>query len=64
MRIDPTLHPWMTAPETVQVMTALGDGRFVGGAVRNAMLGTMVADVDIAVPMPSPITIRMPTRFA
>jgi len=51
MRIDPALHPWMTAPETVQVMTALGDARFVGGAVRNAMLGAMVADVDIAVPM-------------
>jgi poly(A) polymerase len=41
----------MTAPETVQVMTALGDARFVGGAVRNAMLGAMVADIDIAVPM-------------
>jgi poly(A) polymerase len=51
MRIDPALHPWMTAPETVQVMTALGDARFVGGAVRNAMLGATVADVDIAVPM-------------
>jgi poly(A) polymerase len=51
MRIDPALHPWMTAPETVQVMTALGVARVVGGAVRNDMLGAMVADVDIAVPM-------------
>jgi len=42
----------MTAPETVQVMTALGEARFVGGAVRNALLGAPVADIDIAVPMP------------
>jgi poly(A) polymerase len=42
----------MTAPETVQVMAALGEGRFVGGAVRNALLGVPVVDIDIAVPMP------------
>ncbi len=52
MRIDPVQHPWMTAPETVAVMAALGEARFVGGAVRNALLGTGVADIDIAVPMP------------
>ena len=33
-------------------MAALGDARFVGGAVRNALLGAPVADIDIAVPMP------------
>src|SRR4051812_37539437 len=42
----------MTAPETVQVMAALGEARFVGGAVRNALLGVPVVDIDIAVPMP------------
>ena len=42
----------MTAPETVAVMNALGEARFVGGAVRNALLGAAVADIDIAVPMP------------
>jgi poly(A) polymerase len=52
MRIDPALHPWMTQPETVQVMAALGEGRFVGGAVRDAIAGVAVCDVDIAVPMP------------
>jgi len=52
MRIDPAQHDWMTAPETVQVMAALGEARFVGGAVRNALLGAAVADIDIAVPMP------------
>ena len=52
MKIDPAQHGWMTAPETLAVMTALGDARFVGGAVRNALLGVSVADIDIAVPMP------------
>ncbi|HEX2759939.1 MAG TPA: hypothetical protein VHM27_05470, partial [Rhizomicrobium sp.] len=52
MRIDPSLHAWMTAPETVQVFAALGEARFVGGAVRNALLGANVSDIDIAVPMP------------
>lgn len=42
----------MTAPETVAVMEALGEARFVGGAVRNALLGVPVVDIDIAVPMP------------
>jgi len=52
MRIDPSQHPWMTTPETVAVMNALVEARFVGGAVRNALLGAPVADIDIAVPMP------------
>src|SRR6478735_4708169 len=52
MRIDPTQHGGMTAPETVAIMAALGEARFVGGAVRNALLGAPVVDIDIAVPMP------------
>jgi poly(A) polymerase len=52
MKIDPSQHGWMTAPETVAVMAALGEARFVGGAVRNALLGVSVVDIDIAVPMP------------
>jgi poly(A) polymerase len=42
----------MTAPETAAVMAALSEARFVGGAVRNALLGVNVSDIDIAVPMP------------
>ncbi len=46
------LQPWMTAPETVAVMAALsaagGEARFVGGCVRDALLGRPVADIDIA----------------
>jgi poly(A) polymerase len=52
MRIDPSQHHWMQAPETRAVMAALVEARFVGGAVRNALLGAGVSDIDIAVPMP------------
>ena len=34
MKIDPAQYGWMTAPETVQVMAALGEARFVGGPRR------------------------------
>lgn len=58
MRIDPSKHPWMAAPETQRLLAALGQGRFVGGAVRNALLGIAVADIDIAVPMPPEETVK------
>jgi poly(A) polymerase len=47
-------QPWLTAPATRAVMAALetaggsGCARFVGGCVRNALIGAPVADVDIA----------------
>jgi poly(A) polymerase len=50
MKLDPAQHAWMRAPETLAVLAALGEARFVGGAVRNALLGTKVSDIDIAVP--------------
>lgn len=50
MRISPL--PWMTAPETRAVMDILNrDGdmaRFVGGCVRNAVMGLPISDIDIA----------------
>lgn len=52
-RLDPEQHAWMTAAPTRAVMAAL-DGeerdlaRFVGGCVRNALMGYPVDDVDIA----------------
>ena len=52
MKIDPSKHGWVTAPETQSVFAALGEARFVGGAVRNALLGAAVIDIDIAVPLP------------
>ena len=50
-RLDP--QPWMTSPAARRVMDALNGARpdcarFVGGCVRNALLGEPVADVDIA----------------
>jgi poly(A) polymerase len=42
---------WLRDAETQKVMSALNDGataRFVGGCVRNALLGVPVSDVDIA----------------
>ena len=54
-RLDPAAHPWMNAPSTRAVLRALtandGAARFVGGAVRNALLGEPVGDVDIATPL-------------
>ena len=54
-KLDPNAHPWMTAAATRAVMAALtadgGQARFVGGAVRNALLGESVSDVDIATPL-------------
>ncbi len=51
IRLD---QPWLTAPATRAVITALeaaggaGCARFVGGCVRNALIGASVADLDIA----------------
>ncbi|MDX5393602.1 MAG: CCA tRNA nucleotidyltransferase [Caulobacteraceae bacterium] len=48
------LKPWMTAPATTAVFDALearggaGCVRFVGGAVRNALMGRAVDDIDLA----------------
>lgn len=44
---------WVTAPHSSVVMQALdGQGFFVGGCVRNALLGVGVSDIDIATPLP------------
>ena len=47
-------RPWMTAPETVAVFDALEAAggadcaRYVGGCVRNSLIGQPVNDIDIA----------------
>jgi poly(A) polymerase len=41
----------MIAAETVRLMKVLGEARFVGGAVRNSLLGKPVRDIDIATPL-------------
>ena len=48
-RLDP--QPWMSARPTRKLMEALGEARFVGGAIRNTLLGVPVTDIDIATPL-------------
>jgi len=55
---------WLNAPATRAVMDALtangGEARFVGGCVRNALMGVPVSDVDIATPLtPDEVTRRI-----
>jgi poly(A) polymerase len=54
-RLDPARVAWMRAGPTRTLMAVLradgGEARFVGGAVRNALLGQEVKDVDIATPL-------------
>ncbi len=56
-------QPWMTDPSARAVVAALdaagAEVRFVGGCVRNALLGLPVADVDIATPDPPAAVIRL-----
>lgn len=51
-----TPQPWMTEPATRCVLEALAAGaaeaRFVGGSVRDALLGRPIGDIDIATPAP------------
>lgn len=55
-RLQPDAAPWLAAPETRAVVAALAAGgravRFVGGCVRDALLGRAVMDVDLATPEP------------
>jgi len=46
------LPGFLTAPATAKVLAALPGSRAVGGAVRDALVGLPVADVDVAAPLP------------
>jgi poly(A) polymerase len=59
-------QPWLNAPATRAVMAALtaegGAARFVGGCVRNALMGVPVEDIDIATPLtPEEVSRRLKT---
>ncbi len=60
-RVEP--FPWMTAPTTRAVVDALtaegAEVRFVGGCVRDSLLGRPVRDIDIATPDPPERVIRL-----
>ncbi len=52
-RLDPAAHAWLSDAATIAVMDALDAARpdaarFVGGCVRNALMGRPVDDIDIA----------------
>ena len=56
-------QPWMTdaaARAVVAALTAEGaEVRFVGGCVRNALLGLPTADIDLATPDPPETVVRL-----
>jgi len=53
---------WIDAAASRAVMAAIGTGYFVGGCVRNALLGVPVTDIDIATPAtPDQVTARLKT---
>ena len=49
-------QPWMTSPQTGAVLDALAAGdigvRFVGGCVRDAIVGRKISDIDLATDAP------------
>ena len=50
MKLNPAEHQWLSQPQVLRIFAALPEGstRFVGGCVRNALLGYPITDVDIA----------------
>jgi poly(A) polymerase len=44
--------PWLDRPMVRAVYDAIGDGRFVGGAVRDTLLDRRIGDLDLATPLP------------
>ena len=50
MKLAP--QPWMDLGGTRKVLAALPGAKFVGGAVRDALLGVVVTDVDVATQLP------------
>lgn len=48
----------MREPDIARIVTALGDCRFIGGAVRDALAGHAVRDIDLATPEEPSETVR------
>jgi poly(A) polymerase len=47
----PHTLPWLHNKHVVRIMELLGNARFVGGAVRDGLLGRPTKDIDIATPL-------------
>lgn len=65
-RLTPESAPWLFAAPAQAVFAMLAgggfEGRAVGGAVRNALIGEAVSDVDIATSAPPEEVIRLAAR--
>ena len=44
--------PWLERAAVRAVYDAIGNGRFVGGAVRDLLLDRKIGDLDLATPLP------------
>jgi len=68
VKLDADKNPWLGTKPTRKLFAALpaGSARFVGGCVRNALLGEPVADLDIATTLePAEVAKRLkPAGFA
>ena len=49
---------WRGRPGLAELVAALGDARWVGGAVRDTLLGLDIADLDLATPLPPAEVVR------
>ncbi len=50
MKLEPETHDWMCQPDITALFDAFPKGslRFVGGCVRNALMGAAIGDIDLA----------------
>ena len=50
MKLDPKDHLWLTETGAASILAALPQGttRFVGGCIRNAIMGEPIGDIDMA----------------
>ncbi|MGD9880326.1 MAG: CCA tRNA nucleotidyltransferase [Reyranella sp.] len=63
IEVGDTLHaPWMDAPAVRRLLAALAQGgvgaRFVGGCVRDTLLGRAIGDIDLAVDKPPDVVVQ------
>lgn len=63
--LDPQQHTWLHDPGLTKLFKALalsgGEARIVGGAVRDALLGRSIGDIDLAVNLPPDVTANLLT---
>ena len=53
---------WLVQPALMALLDALGEGRFVGGVVRDTLLGLPPGDLDLATPLEPQEVVERLTR--